>query len=124
MTRYLLSAHTVDGAGRQPMTADEMKKSMVEIGALEREMKSAGVWLFSARLHDPETATVVRMSDGQVLTTDGPFTEAKEHLGGFYIIEVPDLDAALRWATKVTAATRTPIEVRPFAAFTDKPNDW
>jgi hypothetical protein len=124
MTRYLLSAHTVDGAGREPMTADEMKKSMVEIGALEREMKSAGVWLFSARLHDPETATVVRMSDGQVLTTDGPFTEAKEHLGGFYIIEVPDLDGALRWATKVTAATRTPIEVRPFAAFTDKPNDW
>ena len=79
-------------------------------------MKSAGAWVFSGRLHDPDTATVVRMSDGEVLTTDGPFVEAKEHLGGFYIIEAEDLDAALVWASKVTAAVGQPIEVRPFAA--------
>ena len=59
-------------------------------------------------------ATVVRVSDGEVLTTDGPFAESKEHLGGFYIIEAEDLDSALGWASKVTAAVAKPIEVRPF----------
>ena len=67
-------------------------------------MKSAGALVFSGRLHEPDTATVVRMSDGEVLTTDGPFAESKEHLGGFYIIEADDLDAALGWASKTTAA--------------------
>jgi hypothetical protein len=78
-------------------------------------MKSAGAWVFSGRLHEPDTATVVRQSDGDVLTTDGPFVESKEHLGGFYIIEAEDLDAALSWASKVTEVIKTPIEVRPFA---------
>ncbi|MGP4025798.1 YciI family protein [Actinomadura sp. 3N407] len=55
------------------------------------------------------------MSEGELLTTDGPFAESKDHLGGFYIIEAADLDAALAWASKVTAAIHTPIEVRPFA---------
>jgi hypothetical protein len=70
--------------------------------------------VFSGRLHEPDSATVVRVSDGEVLTTDGPFVESKEHLGGFYIIEAEDLDAALGWASKVTAAIKAPIEVRPF----------
>ena len=78
-------------------------------------MKSAGAWVFGGRLHAPDTATVVRVSDGEVLTTDGPFAESKEHLGGFYIVEAEDLDDALAWASKVTLAVRTPIEVRPFA---------
>jgi hypothetical protein len=77
-------------------------------------MKSAGAWVFSGRLHDPDTATVVHMSNGQLLTTDGPFAESKEHLGGFYIIEAEDLDAALAWASKTTVVVRKPIEVRPF----------
>ncbi len=81
---------------------------------LEAEMKSAGALIFSGRLLEPDTATVVRMSGGEVLTTDGPFAESKEHLGGFYIIEAEDLDAAMAWASKVTAAIRHPIEVRPF----------
>jgi hypothetical protein len=76
-------------------------------------LKSAGAWVFSARLHEPDTATVVRASNGEVLTTDGPFVEAREHLGGFYIIRADDLDAALAWASKVTAAINAPIEVRP-----------
>ena len=67
------------------------------------------------RLHDADTATVVRLSGGEVLTTDGPFVEAKEHLGGFYIIEAADLDAALGWASKVTRTISAPIEVWPFA---------
>jgi len=121
MTRYLLSAHTVQGVAREPMTPEQMQQTMAKIGVLEREMKSGGAWLFSARLHEPETATVVRTSNGQVLTTDGPFVEAKEHLGGFYIIEAPDLDAALRWATKVSTTIHAPIEVRPIAGWSDEP---
>jgi hypothetical protein len=114
MPRYMLSAHTTDGVAREPMTAEQMERSWKEIGSLEAEMKSSGVWLFSARLHEPETATVVRMSNGEVLTTDGPYVESKEHIGGFYIIEASDLDAALRWGAKVSATINSPIEVWPF----------
>jgi hypothetical protein len=117
MAQYLLSAHTVEGKARTPMTEAETKQFMERVHALEEEMKSEGAWLFSGRLHGPDTATVVRVSDGELLTTDGPFAESKEHLGGFYIIEAEDLDAALAWASKVTGAIEAPIEVRPFAGF-------
>ena len=115
MTQYLLSAHSVEGEARDPMTDEEIQQMTTHVGALEEEMRSAGAWVFTGRLHAPDTATVVRVSDGEVLTTDGPFAESKEHLGGFYIIEAEDLDAALAWASKVTLAVRTPIEVLPFA---------
>ncbi|MGH2554289.1 MAG: YciI family protein [Actinomycetota bacterium] len=115
MTQYMLSVHTIEGEARAPMTDEEMQQSWKQIQALNEEMKSAGAWVFSARLHEPDTATVVRISDGEVLTTDGPFAESKEHLGGFYIIEAEDLDAALTWASKATAAVGRPIEVRPLA---------
>jgi hypothetical protein len=92
-----------------------VQQSYKQILLIEDEMKSAGAWVFSGRLHQPDTATVVRQTDGDVLTTDGPFAESKEHLGGFYIIEAEDLDAALAWASKVTEVIKTPIEVRPFA---------
>ena len=114
MTKYLLSVHSVEGEVGDPMTEDEMRQFMERVDGLEQEMKSAGAWLFGGALHDAETATVVRVSAGEVLTTDGPFAEAKEHLGGFYIIEADDLDAALAWASKTTAAVSKPIEVRPF----------
>jgi len=115
VTRYLLSVHTVEGEARGPMTDEEMQQSYKQVLLIEEDMKSAGAWVFSGRLHEPNTATVVRQSDGDVLTTDGPFAESKEHLGGFYIIEAEDLDAALSWASKVTEVIKTPIEVRPFA---------
>jgi hypothetical protein len=114
MTQYLLSVHSVEGEARDPMTEEEMRQFMERVGVLEEQMKSAGAWLFGGALHDPDTATVVRVSDDKVLTTDGPFAESKEHLGGFYIIEADDLDAALAWASKTTAAVSKPIEVRPF----------
>ena len=114
MTQYLLSVHSVEGEVRDPMTEEQMRQFMERVGVLEAEIKSAGAWVFSGRLHEPDTATVVRMSGGEVLTTDGPFAESKEHLGGFYIIEAEDLDAALRWASKVTDTVQAPIEVRPF----------
>jgi len=114
MTQYLLSVHTVEGEVRDPMTDEERQQSWKQIQVLEEEMKSVGALVFSGRLTEPDTATVVRMSGGEVLTTDGPFVESKEHLGGFYIIEAEDRDAALGWATKTVAAIKTPIEVRPF----------
>ena len=117
MAHYLLSVHSVEGEAREPMTDEEMAQSHQQLGVLEQEMKSAGAWVFSGRLHDPATATVVRMAGGEVVTTDGPFVESKEHLGGFYIIQAEDLDGALGWASRVTDAIRTPIEVRPFAGF-------
>ena len=115
MSQYLLSVHNVTGQAREPMIDEEMQRAWEPIHALEAEMKSSGAWVFSGRLHDADLATVVRMSNGEVLTTDGPFVESKEHLGGFYIIEADDLDAALAWASKVTTAIMVPIEVRPFA---------
>jgi len=114
MAQYLLSVHSVEGEARDPMTEEEMRQFMERVAVLEEEMKSAGAWLFGGALHGPDSATVVRVSDGEVLTTDGPFAESKEHLGGFYIIEAEDLDAALGWASKTTAAVSKPIEVRPF----------
>lgn len=114
MPQYLLSAHSVEGKAREPMTDDEMQQVLEQVGMLEGKMRSAGAWVFGGRLHEPDTATVVRMSDGEVLTTDGPFAESKEHLGGFYIIEAEDLDAALSWAAKTAGCVNTPIEVRPF----------
>ena len=115
MSEYLLSVHTSsDGAAEpsQPMTPEGFGQLM----ALEEEMKASGAWLFSGRLTEPEVATVVRVSSGDVLTTDGPFVESKEHLAGFYIVEADDLDAALGWAAKTSAIIHTPIEVRPFWA--------
>jgi len=114
LTLYMLSVHSSEDAAPEPMTNEEMQQSHQQLGSLEKEMKSSGAWVFSGRLHEPETATVVRMSEGKVMTTDGPFAESREHLGGFYIIEAGNLDAALALASRVTAAIRTPIEVRPF----------
>jgi hypothetical protein len=115
MTRYMLSVHSVQGEARAPMTDEEMRRSHEQLGRIEQEMQATGTWVFSGRLHEADTATVVRVANGEVMTTDGPFVESREHLGGFYIIEAEDLDAALTWASKVTGAIMVPIEVRPFA---------
>ena len=117
MTQYMLSVHTGADGGAQPaepMTPEQMQQSGQQILALEEEMKAAGAWLFSGRLTEPDVATVVRVSAGDALTTDGPFVESKEHLAGFYLVEAEDLDAALGWATRTAALIGMPIEVRPF----------
>jgi hypothetical protein len=115
MPHYLLSVHT--GAMDRPesMTDAQTPPSPELMATLEQELKSTGAWVFSGRLHEPDTATVVRIAGGEVVTTDGPFVESKEHLGGFYIIQAADMDAALEWATKTTRAVGMPIEVWPFA---------
>jgi hypothetical protein len=111
MAQYMFSAYSVEGAARPQMTEEEMQQGWQKILVLEEEMKAAGALIFSGKLNDPDTATVVRVANGDVMTTDGPFAESKEHLGGFYIIEANDLDAALVWASKTTAAVGAPIEV-------------
>jgi hypothetical protein len=111
MKQYLLSMYQPEG----PIPGPEvLEPIMREIGALREEMKTAGAWVFSGGLHAPATATVVRMKDREVLTTDGPFAESKEYLGGFTIVRAADLDAALAWARKLVRITTLPIEVRPF----------
>ena len=114
MSQYLLSTFAVEGEVREPMSPEDMQKSMETMMALEEDMKSSGAFAFSARLHDADTSTVVRPGDGDVVLTDGPFAESKEHVAGFYIINADDLDAALVWAGKVVDAINRPIEVRPF----------
>ena len=116
MPQYMLSVHMVEGDARRPMTQDEMELQMKHIGELEADMRARGTWQFSARLHDPDTATVVRKVDGRRVVSDGPFAESKEHLGGFYVIEAADLDEALDWAERTVDATGMPIEVWPFVA--------
>jgi hypothetical protein len=112
MTQYLLSIYQPDG----PPPADlDLERIMRDVYALQDDMKRAGAWVFSGGLHDASTATVVRVKDGDPLITDGPFTEGKEHLGGFTIIKAADLDAALDWARKLaTILSPLSIEVRPF----------
>ncbi|MGF1665063.1 MAG: YciI family protein [Acidimicrobiia bacterium] len=85
-----------------------------DVDVINNKMRDAGVWVFAGGLHEPSTATVVRAENGQVVMTDGPFIEAKEHLGGFWVIEAPDLDAALAWAAEASAACQGAVEVRPF----------
>jgi hypothetical protein len=110
MTQYLLSVYQPDGPPPPPEILDDI---MRDVDAVDQEIKDAGAWVFTARLHLASTATVVQVKDGEVLTTDGPYAEGKEHIGGFTIVEAPDLDAALEWGRKIAKATTLPIEVRP-----------
>jgi hypothetical protein len=118
MKQYLLAVHTVEG---EPTPSEaEMQQSYKAVDAVNAEIRAAGAWVFAGGLHPPSTATVVRAQGGQVVTTDGPFAETKEQLGGFWVIQAPDLDAALEWAAKGSAACGGPVEVRPFQ---DNPGD-
>lgn len=111
MTRYLLSVYQPDGP---PAPEVDLERVMADLDALNEEMKAAGAWVFAAGLHPPGTATVLRQQDGDLLTTDGPYVEGKEHLGGFTVVSAPDLDEALGWGRRLAEATGLPVEVRPF----------
>jgi len=112
MKQYLLAVHMVEG---EPIPSEaEMQRAYKAVDAVNAEIKAAGAWVFAGGLHPPTTATVVRAQGGQVVTTDGPFAETKEQLGGFWVIRAADLDAALEWAAKGSAACGGPVEVRPF----------
>ena len=112
MKQYLLSVAMIDDA--PPRAPDEMQLAVARVDELNAELQAAGVWVFAGGLQSASLATVVREADDELIVTDGPFSESKEHIGGFWIIEVDDLDAALAWAAKATRACGEPVEVRPF----------
>ncbi len=111
MKQYLLTIYQPDGPPPPPEILDRV---MEDVDAVRQEMQAAGVWVFAGGLHPPTTATVVRVRDGEMLITDGPFAEGKEHVGGLTIIRAPDLDVALEWGRRLAQATTLPVEVRPF----------
>src|SRR6266581_3809912 len=111
MKQYLLSVYQPDGPIPAPEVLERISR---DLDTLNQELEAAGAWVFAGGLHPPSTATVVRVQDGDVLMTDGPFAEGKEHVGGFWVIKAPDLDAAVAWAAKATVACGAPVEVRPF----------
>jgi hypothetical protein len=111
MKQYLLSVYQPDGDPPPPSVLEPIMRSL---GELNEEMKAAGAWVFSLGLHPADTATVIRSRDGEPVLTDGPFTEGKEHLGGFTVINAPDLDAALEWGSRMAAIlSMLAVEVRP-----------
>jgi hypothetical protein len=116
MAEYLLSIYQPDGG---PPPPEKLVAVMRDVDALTQQMQAAGAWVFAGGLHPPSTATVVRVGGGEALLTDGPFTEGKEHIGGFVVVSAPDLDAALEWGRKLAQATTLPIEVRPLQARRD-----
>lgn len=112
MNQYLLSVHMVEG---QPVPSPEVVQKMyADVDAFNQLVQRSGAWVFAGGLCEVSSSTVVRIKDGEVLLTDGPFSEAKEHIGGFWVIKAKDLDEAIQWATKATRACTAPVEVRPF----------
>jgi hypothetical protein len=112
MKQYLLSIYQPDGDPPPPEILDPIMRN---VEALTDEMRAAGVWLFNGPLHPPSTATVLQAKSGEVLVTDGPFLEGKEHLGGFNVIKAADLDEALHWGRRLAQVLEPLwIEVRPF----------
>jgi hypothetical protein len=112
MTQYLLAVHNVEGEAAP--SAEDMQRAYEAVDKFNAELQAAGAWVFAGGLHPADTATVVRVHDGDVLVTDGPFAETKEQLGGFWVIIADDLDGALAWAAKGAEACANPVEVRPF----------
>ena len=111
MKQYLVSVYHPED---NDFSAETMEAIFRDVDTLNSELQASGAWVFAGGLHPTSTATVVRLDGDEVLTTDGPFVEGKEHIGGFWVIEAPDLDAALGWAAKATRACMEPVEVRPF----------
>jgi len=112
MKQYMLSVCYPAGGTQPP--PDVLQRIMRDVHAVQKEMQAAGVWIFSGGLTPPGSATVLRHQGGEVITTDGPFIESKEQIGGITLLRAPDLDAALEWGRKLARATTLPIEVRPF----------
>ena len=113
MTQYLLSVYVSDEEIANTSEAD-MQTAYAAVDAFNQELQESGAWVFAGGLHAASTATVVKPKDGDTVVTDGPYVETKEYLGGFWVIEAPDLDAALATAKKAALACAGTVEVRPF----------
>lgn len=109
--QYLLSIY-VDESGWDRIPPEQQKQGMAAYMAYTEALKSAGVLVNSNRLRPSSTATTVRMADGKPQVLDGPYAESKEQLGGYYLIDVPNLDDALSWAARCPASHHGIIEVR------------
>jgi hypothetical protein len=117
MKQYLLSIYHPE---TDYPTGEQLAAIMRDVDALNDELRATGAWVFAGGLHPSSTATTLRVQNGgDVLTTDGPFVEGKEHVGGFWVIKAPDLDTALEWGRKATRACTVPVEVRPFQEETE-----
>ncbi|MFI1468023.1 YciI family protein [Streptomyces wuyuanensis] len=110
MKQYLLGIYQPDG---DPPPPEVLEPIMRDLEAVNAEMREAGAWVFAGGLFPPGTATVLHLEDDEVLMTDGPYVEGREHLGGFTVIRADDLDSALEWGRKLARAITLPIEVRP-----------
>jgi len=112
MTQYLMAVYIDENA--PPPAEEKLQQLYAQVDVFNQKLLEAGQMVFGGGLHPTSTATVVRAHEGDAVMTDGPFAEAKEVLGGFWVIEAPDLDAALALAKEASAACEGPIEVRPF----------
>ena len=112
MPQYMISVWH-DDTYEVDFSSPDPQLRVAQVGAFNEELQKAGAWVFAAGLHPAASATVVRSSGGDVSMTDGPYAETKEQMGGFWMIEAIDLDAALEWAAKGAAACEGPVEVRP-----------
>jgi hypothetical protein len=113
MTQYMLSVHH-EGTTPPYANDEEMQASFEATGVFNQKLKDAGSWVFAGGLHPIESATTVDGRGETVVVTDGPFSESKEYLGGFWVIDAPDLDAAMKLAAEGSKACRAAVEVRPF----------
>ncbi|MGH9137750.1 MAG: YciI family protein [Acidimicrobiales bacterium] len=115
MTQYLVSVWHDDVYDTDvDLESADMQRVFAQVDAFNAELRAAGAWVFGGGLQPTTSATVLRSTKGEVSMTDGPYAESKEQMGGFWVIEAPDLDAALDWARKGAAACEGPVEVRPF----------
>ncbi|MGZ4729760.1 MAG: YciI family protein [Acidimicrobiales bacterium] len=112
MSQYLLSVYMDENI--EAPSPEQMEQAFKDVDRLNQKIQDEGAWVFAGGLHAPTTATVVKESGDDIVMTDGPYAEAKEQLGGFWVIDVADLDAALDWARQATVACKGAVEVRPF----------
>ena len=113
MAEYLLAVYGVEGQDNYT-SDDDMQKAFTQVEAFNQKLQTAGAWVFGGGLHPADTASTVRTDSGQRVVTDGPYSEAKEQIGGFWVVNAPDLDAALDLADEASRACMQPVEVRPF----------
>jgi hypothetical protein len=114
MARYLLSVHSTESDHEWDLDDPALQRRVAKVDAFNAKVVDTGAWVFGGGLEAASSATVVRAHEGSTAITDGPYLESKEHIGGFWIVDVPDLDAALRLAEEASAACEEAVEVRPF----------
>lgn len=119
MTLYMLSVHHDGTEDFAQMTPEDMQPIFESVDRFNKELQDSGSWVFAGGLEPIEAATTVDNTKGEALVIDGPFSESKEFLGGFWVIKAADLDEALAWAQKGSQACAGKVEVRPFQGDTE-----